>query len=62
MRFVQKITGYTKVYEKKKNAAVRQEFQSIPLTGKIKNYRINWKEHIYRMNESGYQKEYQNIF
>jgi hypothetical protein len=55
MKFLSITAAYT-LLDHKKNEDILQEFNTTPVLEKITKYRHNWVKHVYRMNNSRFQK------
>ena len=49
MRFLRSVAGY-RLTDRKRNCEIREELKVTELNETIKNYRVQWKDHLDRMN------------
>jgi hypothetical protein len=51
MKFLRRTAGYTKL-DKKRNTEILQELEINSVLEHIDQYRVNWKQHVQRMDRS----------
>ena len=51
MRFLRLMTGYT-LWNKKIKSDMREQLDIFNINDKLTQYKINWREHIQRMDDS----------
>ena len=56
MRFLRPMAGYT-LLDKKRSSDIREQLDIININDKLTQYKINWREHIQRMNDNRLQKK-----
>ena len=57
MRFLRPMAGYTHL-DKKRSSDIRQQFGSFNINDKLMQYKINWREHIQRMDDNRLSKKF----
>ena len=56
MRFLRPMAGYT-LWCKKRNSDIREQLGIFNINDKITQYKINWREHIQRMDDNRLPKK-----
>jgi hypothetical protein len=51
MKFLRPTAGYT-LLDKKRNSDIRKQLYIFNINDKLTQYKINWREHIQRMNDN----------
>jgi hypothetical protein len=51
MRFLRPMAGYTP-WDKKRNGNIREQLGNFNINDKLTQYKINWREHIRRMDDN----------
>ena len=51
MRFLRSIAGYT-LLDKKKSSDIREQLGIFNINDKLTQHKINWREHIQRMDDN----------
>ena len=56
LRFLRSIAGYT-LWDKKRSSDIREQLGIFNINDKLTQYKINWREHIQRMNDNRLPKK-----
>ena len=56
MRFLRTMAGYT-LWHKKRITDIREQLGIVNINDKLTQYKINWREHIQRMDDNRLQKK-----
>ena len=51
MRFLGSMAGYT-LWDKKRSSDIREQLGIFNINNKLTQYKINWREHIQRMDDN----------
>ena len=58
MRFLKPMAGYT-LWGKRRSADIREQFGIFNINDKLTQYKINWREHIQRIDDNRLPKKFQ---
>jgi len=58
VRFLRPMVGYT-LWDKKRSTNIREHLGIFNINGKLLQYKINWREHIQRMDDNRLPKKLQ---
>ena len=57
MRFLRSMAGYT-LLDKKRSSDIREQLDIFNINDKLTQYKINWREHIQRMDDNRLPKKF----
>ena len=56
MRFLRPMAGYT-LWDEKRSSDIREQLGNFNINDKLTQYKINWREHIQRMDDKRLPKK-----
>ena len=56
LRFLRPMAGYT-LWDKERSSNIREQLGMFNITDKLTHYKINWREHIQRMDDNRLPKK-----